>query len=175
MKLAIVLMLLASSVPAIAAPTAADSFAQFFSDKLKEGRAVVLASPFYKPAYAAYIPVWTLASMDSTTGKPSQDPYRRYFSIGGGGKIVMEDKGRAEGFIGMDLNLVAISARLWDWTWARQHLDRSSFPPIYAGPAFDAPTSYEMARTMTLRRDLRAQVGISYPVSGLQTSSPNAP
>ena len=42
-------------------------------------------------------------------------------------------------------------------------------------PAFDAPTSYGQLRTMNLRRDMRAQVGISYPVSGLQTASPNTP
>lgn len=175
MRYALALMLLASVARAQVAPevqitevkpkgTAADQFAQFFVDKLKEGRAVVLVSPFYKPAYAVYVPVWTLASMDSATGKPSADPYRRYFSIGGGGKIDMNDRSHAAGFVSCDLNLVALSARLWDWAWARQHIDRASFPPIYAGPAFDAPTGYDQLRTMNLRRDMRAQIGISYPL-----------
>jgi hypothetical protein len=173
LALALVSFLVAGQ--ARAADTAADQFAKFLTDKVKEGRLVVLVSPYYKPAYEAYIPVWTFAAQDPATGKPSKDPMRRYFSLGGGGRIDMEDKTHASGFVGCDLNLVALSARLWDFAWARGHLDRSSFPPIYAGPAFEAPTSYEQLRTMTLKRDLRAQFGISYPYTALQTSSPNTP
>lgn len=176
MKKLLLLVAVVVALPSFAraGDSAADQFAQFLSDKVKEGRAVVRMSPFYKPAYGAYVPVWTLAAKDSSTGKPSKDPLRRYFSVGGGGKIDMETKA-ASGFLGCDLNLVALSARAWDWDWAREHLDRASFPPIYAGPSFDVPTSYEGLKSMSLRRDLRAQFGISYPITALQTSSPKTP
>ena len=142
-------------------------FLQLVADKAKETRPVVLLSPWQKPAYAAYLPVWTVhGAYDlDAAGKPIKDPYRQYLSMGGGGKY---DLGTRAGsaFLGMDLNLVALSARLWNWAWADKHIDRAKFPPIYAGPNFNLPLDYGQMKTITLRRDLRAQVGIAYGFGG---------
>jgi hypothetical protein len=164
------------------APTAAtsadagQSFSQFAADMLKSGRAVVQLAPHVKPAYAAYLPVWNFhaAYNKDASGKAVVDPYRQYFSIGGGGKYDTATKS-GSGFIGCDVNAVALSARAWDFAWANDHVDRMKFPPIYGGVSYLAPTDYLQLRTMNLRRDLRYQFAISYPVTAFQTSSPNTP
>lgn len=175
----LVVVLLTVSVTAAAqtAPTdAGQSFSQFAADTLKQGRGVVMLSPYFKPAYAAYVPVWTFhAAYDmDAAGKPIRDPYRQFFSVGGGGKYDLDTKS-GSGFIGCDINIVALSARLWDFAWARNHVDRVKFPPVYGGGSFIAPTSYEGIRTMNLKRDFRVTAGIGYPITALQTSSPNTP
>lgn len=156
--------------------TADQGLIQFVADKAKEGRPVVLFAPYHKPIYAAYLPVWTFhADYDKdAAGKDIKDAYRQFFSVGGGGKYDMETR-RADGFVSMDFNLVALSARAWDFGWAKSHVDRSKFPPIYLGPAWIAPLSWEALRTVSIGRDLRGQAGIAYPFTAFQTASPNTP
>lgn len=163
MKIIIILMLLASGVWAqewvpnqkekIAAstPSADQGFLQLMRDKLSETRPVVLLSPYIKPAYSLFLPVWAFHNEAQT-----QD----IFEVGLGGKYETESKS-ASAFLGADFNLVALSARLWNWSWARTHVRRTKFPPIFVGPAIISPQDYAGLKTMSLKRDLRLLISVA--------------
>jgi hypothetical protein len=128
------------------------------AEKASETRPVVLMSPYVRPAYSAFLPVWTLHAKYPESGV---DHYLDYLEIGIGGKYEMSDSSKSA-FLAGDVNLVGISARLWNWKWADEHLRRSKFPPIFVGPGLVAPLAWDDLKNLNLRRDLRLMISVAF-------------
>lgn len=146
------------------AQTTDQSSLQLLADKAKETRPVVRVSPWAGPSYGAYLPVWTFhAKYDvDASGKIVKDPFRQYVTIGGGGKYDTATKS-GNGFLAVEFNAVALSARAWDWSWARDHVDRSKFPSVWGGVSPDLPLAYRDAQAWTFRKNWRYQFSVAYP------------
>lgn len=161
-RLAMALMCLAGTAQAQSADS---SFLQLVADKAKESRPVVRLNPWSGPSYGGYLPVWVFHSkydLDDK-GAPKKDPFKQFVTVGGGGKYDTATKA-GNGFLAVELNVVALSARAWDWTWANDHVERSKFPPIWAGFSPDVPLSYTDAQNWTWKQNGRFQFSISYPL-----------
>jgi len=126
------------------APSIDQSFSQLLANKAKEMRPAVLIGPYTAPAYSAFLPVWTFhAAYDKdAAGKEIIDHYRDTVELGAGGKYEAGSKDYSA-FLAGDLNFVALSARLWDFAWARTHVRRSQFPNIFIGPALTLPVEWK--------------------------------
>src|SRR3990167_7938381 len=124
------------------AQTSTDSAAGFqtlLAEKLKESKLVWIGSPYFKPAIAPLLPVWTFHD--------AFPPYTDLLEIGMGGKF--RDGEKPQPFLGFCINLVGISGRLWNFPWALAHVRRSVFPVIFLGPGISAPIELASARDLT--------------------------
>ncbi len=138
----ILLALLALSTSA-AAQSVDQSFSDLLAAKTKEMRPAVLIGPYTAPAYSLWLPVWTFHRVydKDADDQPILDINKGIFELGGGGKYESADK-HGSAFLGFDLNIVALSGRLWDFPWARLHVKRSKFPSIFLGPVVTAPLDW---------------------------------
>ena len=93
-------------------------------EKVKEAKVASLFDLKANPAGALYLPVWVFH------GKAKESP--DYFELGLGG--MLQEQGHGAPFLAITMNLPAISAKLWDFDWAKSHVRRSKFPPIFFGP-----------------------------------------
>lgn len=103
--------------------------ATLVAEKAKEARACAVVDLNGKFAGGAYLPVWTFHKAD--------DPKTQYVNVGIGGVIRQGESFRP--FVPVAANLPALSAKLWDSDWARRHLTRTKFPPIWVGPQVRVP------------------------------------
>ena len=94
--------------------------------KSKEAKAAGLIDFNGQVSGAAYLPVWIFHGTE-----------RAYFETGLGGTIRAREQFRP--LIGFDANLPAISARFWSFPWAKAHVTRTKFPPIWLGPIIRIP------------------------------------
>jgi len=125
-------------------------FLALMRQKISETRPVVLMSPYVKPAYSMFLPVWKFHDGDRT-----------YAECGVGGKYETESRS-GSAFLGTDINLVAVSALVWNFAWAKDHVTRSKFPPIFVGPSFVSPQDWQGLKTISLKRDLRMLVSVDF-------------
>lgn len=142
---------LALSYQSAQAQTSTDSAAGFqtlLADKLKEAKPVLILHPERKPALSLFHPTWVFHDSKGVD----------YLEIGPGGKFQKGENPYA--FIGLGVNIVALSGRFWDFDWARAHVRRSNFPPIFIGPAVYLPLDINRAREWNWRENAGASVSV---------------
>ena len=127
-------------------------FQALAAEKLKEAKPVGILSLNAKPKIAAVLPVWTFHDDRAVQND--------YVEIVIGGIWQTEDKPYP--FLGVGFNIVALSARAWDWQWARDHVKRTKFPPIFIGPAAGLPIDIKRIREWTWQDQCGIQAGVRF-------------
>lgn len=99
---------------------------RLISEKLTEVKPAGLINFSAEVGAGAYLPVWTFHNADNTVN------YVEALNIG----YKSQQGSHPDGFfMPVALNLPAISARIWSFAWAQQHLTRTPFPNFFFGPA----------------------------------------
>ena len=111
-------------------PLDVGGISSLIASKAKEAKLATMLDLSGTFGGAAYLPVWTL--------KGAGEAGAEYVSLGAGGMI--REGGDKRPLIALALTLPAISAKVWDFQWAKAHLPRAKFPPIWAGPYILVPT-----------------------------------
>ena len=112
-------------------PLDVGGISRLIADKAKEAKLATMLDLSGTFGGAAYLPVWTI--------KGAGDAGAEYVSLGAGG--MLREGGDKSPLVAVAFNLPAISAKVWDFQWARDHVKRSKFPPIWIGPYVLVPTS----------------------------------
>ena len=133
MKQTIIVFLLCISGAASAQEATLDvgGISKLLAEKAKEAKLATMVDLSGTFGGAAYLPVWTL--------KGAGPAGAEYMAIGAGGMI--REGGEKSPLLSLTFNLPAISAKAWDFQWAKDHIKRASFPPIWMGPYILIPTS----------------------------------
>ena len=132
MKLLLTAVLLCASVAqAQESPLAIGGISALISDKAKEAKIATMLDLSGKFGGAAYLPIWTL--------KAAGEAGSEYVSLGAGGMI--REGGDKSPLVALAFNLPAISGKIWDFQWAKDHVKRAKFPPIWVGPYVLVPTN----------------------------------
>lgn len=126
-----VFILLGSSARGEESPLDVGGISKLIADKAKEAKLATMLDLSGIFGGALYLPVWTL--------KGAGDSGAEYISLGAGG-MIREGGGKLP-LAGIAFNLPALSAKLWSFQWAKDHVKRAKFPPIWAGPYVLIPTS----------------------------------
>ena len=144
-------VLLLAAAPANAADLDLGSVGELVAEKLKETKGASLLSLDGTWGGAIELPIWTFHG--------AQGPDYLELSIGG----MLQEGGNKSPLVSVAVNLPAISAWLWRSEWARSHVRRTAFPPIFAGPYVLLPLPGE---TWTLRTAIGAKVSVRLGKAG---------
>ncbi len=100
--------------------------ADLIAEKAKETRAVSLINMEGRVSAGAELPVWVLHSGDVD-----------YLGTGIGADIKSRENFRP--LLSIDANLPALSGLIFGSQWAKEHVRRTRFPPIWFGPNLRVP------------------------------------
>src|SRR3990167_967910 len=112
-------------------PLAIGGISKLISEKTREAKIATMLDLYGGIGGALYLPVWSL--------KGAGDAGNEYVSLGVGGMI--REGGDKSPLVAIAFNLPALSAKVWDFQWAKDHIKRSKFPPIWVGPYVLIPTN----------------------------------
>ena len=101
--------------------------ADLVAEKAKENRAVSLSDLDGRLSAGAELPIWVLHDAAGTD----------YLEFGIGADIKARENFRP--LASFDFNLPALSGLVWSSNWAKSHIRRTRFPPIWVGPSFRLP------------------------------------
>ena len=110
--------------------------ADLISQKAKEARAATLVSLESEFAGGLYLPVWTVhaTGLDYELQPMDVD----YLEVGAGAEL--REGGRGAPLLSVTVNIPAFSGWIWGrWGWAKRHVRRSKFPPVFIGPFVRIP------------------------------------
>ena len=140
MKILIVALLLPCIASAqdkpVGEPLGVGGVTTLVADKIKEAKGATVFTLGAGPAAALYLPIWTFHD------KADVD----LVELGLGGMWRMNEHPEPLAVFG--LNLPGISGRIWGFQWAKEHLRRSPFPPIFFGPTLVVPIEYKNVSAM---------------------------
>ena len=150
------LAVLAALVLAVAAPLTVTHAApvgdldlggvrDFATDLLKEARGATLVDTGAGISGGLYVPVWVF---HAKTGA-------EYLHIGAG--VALREGGHEEPLLVTAINLPALSARLWGFQWAQDHVTRLKTPAIWLGPYIKVPFP---GRTYVIGREVGSLLSI---------------
>lgn len=100
---------------------------EFLGDMLKQSRGATLLNGRGDIGGGVYVPIWTFHDMDKVN----------YVHFGCGGRIMEGGDYAPMGIVA--LNLPALSYRLWNFAWAKDHVERLKTPDIWFGPYTEIP------------------------------------
>ncbi len=99
------------------------------AEKIKEAKAATILTYSGEIGGGGYISLWTFHSANKD---------REYLELPNIGWRAIDGQ-KPAATLSMAINFPAISAALWDFEWAKAHVKRSPFPPIFMGPVFIVP------------------------------------
>lgn len=103
---------------------------KLIGDKVKELRGCALVDFQGHKGGGAYLPIWSLQSEGGGV------TYAHAMNVG---YRALEGKKPNVLIMPLALNLTAVSGKVWDFDWARKHVARSPFPPVFVGPTILLP------------------------------------
>ena len=148
MKILLVTLSLFFARSASAALLDITGLADLVAEKAKETRAVSLINLDAQVSAGAELPIWVLQGADGT----------QYLGTGIGADIKSRENFRP--LISIDANLPALSSVLWSSEWAKVHVKRTHFPPIWFGPNFRVPLPEDRFQFKDIRNYLGFIVSI---------------
>lgn len=101
---------------------------ELVAEKLKEARLATSVDLNGTIGAAAILPLLTFHDKAGTAD---------LVEVGAGGQL--SEGGRKQPVLSVAVNAPAVSARIWDFEWARAHVRRAKFPPIFIGPRLLLP------------------------------------
>src|SRR3990167_3065807 len=98
------------------------------SDKVREMKGAALVTLEGNSGAGMYLPIWTWQTKDGTP--LVEFPTLGYRAVQGS---------RPDGFTTITFNLPGFSKHWFGSQWFQDHVKKSAFPPLFAGPAFIFP------------------------------------
>ena len=127
--------------------------AELVAQKAKESKAASLVSLEGKVSGGVYLPIWTYHS-------PLDGKETDFYEMGIGGDIARKENARP--LLTMTANAPALSGRFWSSAWAKTHVRRSVFPPIWFGPQFRIPVPSDKFQWRDWKEYVGAIVSIGF-------------